>query len=285
MTITAKMVSELRGMTGAAMMDCKKALEAAEGDIQSAVDHLRKAGLKSAAKKASRETAEGRVFAVLSEDGRVGHLVGLACETDFLASSDKFIAFVDRLQQAVEQHDPDGLEDGERPLMTRVIGEEGTIADAIKSAVGQFGENIQVTQMIRLENPKGRVGVYIHHDNKQGAIASVTTGADGAQAADTLKALCQHVVVFGPAHANREDVPAEDVEREKAVIAESDEVKSKPENVRDKIVNGRLNKFYAGIVLADQPWILDDKTSVQKALDKALGGSSRIETYSAVKLG
>ena len=183
MTITAKMVSELRGMTGAAMMQCKKALEATSGDLQAAVDHLRKQGFKSAAKKASRATAEGRVFAVVAPQGTLGHLVGIACETDFLSSSDKFKTFVAELEQAVAAHDPDGLEDGERPFMTRTVGSDGTVADAIQNAVGQFGENIQVTDLVRIENPNGRIGVYIHHDNKQGAITSVTTSSD-AQAAE-----------------------------------------------------------------------------------------------------
>jgi len=138
---------------------------------------------------------------------------------------------------------------------------------------------------VRLENPQGAIGTYVHHDNKQGAIVSVTSAATPEAAAGVLRSLCQHVVVFGPAYANREDVPSEALEREKAVIAESDEVKSKPEAVRGKIVQGKLGKFYAASVLADQPWILDDKTTVQKALDQALGKGARIEAFRRVKLG
>lgn len=283
MTITAKMVSELRGMTGAAMMDCKKALEATGGDLQAAVDQLRKQGLKSAAKKAERETAEGRVFAVLGPDERRGHLVGLACETDFLAGSDKFKAFVAELETHVAQHDPDGVEAGERPLLSQMWESAGTVAEALQVAVGQFGENLRITELARLENAEGKVGVYIHHDNKQGAIASVSTSSDGATG--VLRSLCQHIVVFEPTYANREDVPDEVVEREKAVIAESDEVASKPEAVRDKIVQGKLRKFYAGCVLTEQPWILDDKTTVRKTLESELGPGARIEAFSSVKLG
>ena len=283
MTITAKMVSELRGMTGAAMMDCKKALEATGGDLQAAVDQLRKQGLKSAAKKAERETAEGRVFAVLGPDERRGHMVGLACETDFLAGSDKFKAFVAELETHVAQHDPDGVEAGERPLLSQMWESAGTVAEALQVAVGQFGENLRITELARLENAEGKVGVYIHHDNKQGAIASVSTSSDGATG--VLRSLCQHIVVFEPTYANREDVPGEVVEREKAVIAESDEVASKPEAVRDKIVQGKLGKFYAGCVLSEQPWILDDKTTVGKTLASEFGPGARIEAFSCVKLG
>ena len=281
MAITAKMVSELREMTGAAMMDCKKALEATGGDAQAALDHLRKQGLKSAAKKSGRETAEGRVFAVVPDDAKRGHLVGVACETDFLSSSDGFKEFVEKLSTHVGDHDPKDGED----LAGQSWQEGGTVGEALSAMVGQFGENVRVTDLVRLENVEGAVGTYIHHDNKQGAIVSVTTGADAATARETLKSLCQHVVVFMPAHTNREDVPADEIAREEAVIRESDEVKSKPDAVRDKIVQGKLSKFYATCVLADQPWIHDDKMSVQKALEKDLGAGTRIEAFTRVKLG
>jgi len=284
MAITAKMVSDLREKTGAGMMQCKKALEATSGDLEAALDHLRKAGLKSAAKKSERETAEGRVFATLDGNAQRGHLVGVACETDFLAGSDKFISFVTDLEKNVAATDPDGVDTGERALMQQPW-DGGTVADALTTQVSQFGENIQVTELVRMENVEGRIGAYVHHDYKQGAIVSVTTGAEADKAAATLKALCQHIVVFMPPYAGREDVPAEVVEREKAVIAESDEVKKKPEAVRDKIVTGKLNKFFAGSVLADQPWILDDKQSVQKALEAELGAGTRIESFQRVRLG
>jgi elongation factor Ts len=174
---------------------------------------------------------------------------------------------------------------GERPLLQQAMKDAGTVADALTTQVGQVGENIQITDLVRQENVEGRVGAYVHHDYKQGAIVSVTTGADADKAAATLKALCQHIVVFMPPYCSRADVPADVVEREKAVIAESDEVKKKPEAVRDKIVTGKLNKFYAGSVLADQPWILDDKQSVQKALEAELGAGTRIESFQRVRLG
>ncbi len=284
MAITAKMVSELREMTGAAMMDCKKALEASGGDFEAAIDHLRKQGLKSAAKKAERTTAEGRVFAVVSPDARVAHIVGVACETDFLAGSDGFKDLVARLQEHVRAHDPDGIEDGERPLAGQDFGGE-SVSDAIRSAIGWFGENIRLENLARLENREGRVASYVHHDKKQGAIASVSTAASAEKAAGVLKSLCQHIVVHRPAYARRELVPAEAVAREKAVLAESEEVRTKLENVREKVLLGRLNKFYEAHVLAEQPWILDDKITVQKALEKELGGAVRIEAFARVKLG
>lgn len=285
MAITAQMVRELREMTGAAMMDCKKALEASGGDVDAAIDHLRKQGLKSAAKKADRETAEGRVIAPLSDDVRRAHLLGLACETDFLASSEGFRDLVARLEVHVRESDPTGVEEGERPLLSQPFQGEGTVGDVLQAAVGKFGENVRVVALERLESPEGRVGAYVHHDGKQGAIVAVATEADEMASAEPLKSLCQHVLVFHPSYASREEVPAEAVERERAVIAESDEVRTKPEAVRGKIVEGRLSKFYAQTVLAEQPWILDDKRTVQKALEEALGAGTRILAFRRVRLG
>jgi len=286
MDITPQMVRELRDLTGASMMECKKALVACNGDMQAAVDYLRKSGLKSATKKAERSTAEGRMFAVRTKDGRRAHLCGVACETDFLAKSDKFGAFVSRIETHVAQLDPTGIEDGARPLLSqRLNGEGAPVREALQEAAGGFGENTRMTHCVRLENAKGQVGTYVHHDNKQGAIVSVTTAAAPDKAAEVLKALCQHIVVFRPAYANRENVPAADVERERAVILAAEDMKSKPENVREKMVVGRLNSFFAQTVLAEQPWILDDKLSVQKALEKALGAPLRIEAYERAHLG
>jgi len=286
MAISATMVRELREMTGAAMMDCKKALEASDGDLQQAIDQLRKQGLKSAAKKAARETAEGRVIAVSTEDGRRGHMLGLACETDFLAGSDSFREFVSELEEHVMLCDPTGLDGGARALLDQPWKGEGeSVAERIKAAVGQFRENVRVTELVRMENIDGFVGFYVHHDKKSGAMVSVTTSSDAARARDALRSLCQHVVVFAPTYCKRSEVPAEDLERERAVLRESDEVKAKPENIRDKIVEGKLAKFYAGTVLEEQPWIHDDKQPVRKALEGELGRGTAIEAFARIRLG
>ena len=285
MEITSQMVRDLRDRTGAGMMECKKALEATRGDPRAAEDHLRLQGLKASAKKAERSTAEGRVFAVRRADGRRAHLVGLACETDFLAKSERFEAFAADLAKHVQSQDPSGLE-GARPILEqRLHGEGAPLRQVLQEIVGVFGENTRITNCVRLESPKGQVGTYVHHDHKQAAIAAVATTADAARAADVLKNLCQHVVVFRPTYANREDVPASEIERERALILAADDMKSKPEGVREKMVTGRLNAFFALHCLAEQPWILDDKLSVQKALEKVLGAGVRIESFQRVHLG
>lgn len=285
MAITAQMVRELRDMTGAAMMKCKQALDASNGDIQGAVDHLRKAGLKSAAKKASRDTAEGRVFCVSADSGHRGTMVSIACETDFLSAGDGFKALCASLEASVTASDPDGIDGGERAFLEQDIEGHDNVGAALTDAVAVYGENIQVSDFLRVENAAGQVGTYIHHDNKQGAIVSVTTGADAAKAEETLRALCQHIVVFNPPYARRDGVEAEAIERERAIILEADDMKKKPEEVRGKIVDGRMIKFYAGCVLVDQPWILDDKISVGKALENALGKDTKVESFKLFKLG
>lgn len=286
MEITSEMVRALRDLTGASMMECKRALVATNGDMNAAQDHLRLQGAKASGKKAERSTAEGRIFAVRSKDGRRGHLVGVACETDFLAKSDKFRNFVTEVEKHVLSQDPTGVDDGPRPILAqRLHGEGAPLSQVLQEIVGVFGENTRISNCVRFENPEGQVGTYVHHDHKQGAIVSVRTAAKPEAAAEVLKNLCQHVVVFRPAHANRTDVPASEVERERAVILAADDMKSKPENVREKMVVGRLNSFYAQQVLAEQPWILDDKQSVEKALEKALGAGTKIVAFRRVHLG
>ncbi len=286
MDITSDMVRALRDQTGASMMDCKRALVAGNGDMRAAEDHLRLQGVKAGVKKAERSTAEGRILAVRSKDGRRGHLVGVACETDFLAKSERFRNFAADVEKHVLSQDPTGVDEGPRPILAqRLHGEGAPLAQVLQEIVGVFGENTRISNCVRLENREGQVGTYVHHDYKQGAIASVTTSAKPEQAAEVLKSLCQHIVVFRPSYANREDVPASEVERERALILAADDMKSKPENLREKMVVGRLNSFYAAQVLAEQPWILDDKLSVQKALEKALGPGTKLVSCQRVQLG
>lgn len=280
MAISASMVRDLRGKTGAAMMDCKKALEAAGGDLEAAIDHLRKSGLKTAEKKADRDMSEGRVFSHVAEDQRSGALIAITCETDFVARTPDFEALLGDLSAHVLEHAPADLASlASQPWK----GTDETVETALKATVGKLGENISIGNVARLANEKGYVGTYVHHDNKQGAIVSVTTGADADKAAAVLRDLCMHAVVFAPEHLQRSDVDAEIVEREKAIYME--EVSGKPAEIQEKIVNGKLEKFFATITLREQPWIKDDKRSVEKALIAELGEGTVIEAFSCFKIG
>ena len=278
MAITADMVRELREKSGAGMMECKKALDATSGDMEAAFDHLRKAGLKAATKKAGRETSEGRVAAKLSDDGRSGSIVAVQCETDFVAKTPDFEAMMEEYATvAFEQDLPDS-----RALETFVgLATSGglSVTEHLQQVIGKLGENIQVAGVAFYENSAGYVASYVHHNNKVGALASVTTSADRAKAEEQIKLLCQHIAAFRPQYLRRDEVPTEELDRERQVHLESEELAKKPEEIREKIVGGKLEKFYSEICLTEQGWIKDDKQSVEKALEAALGAGTRIEAF------
>ncbi len=277
--ITAQLVRQLREMSGAGMMECKKALKATDGDPEAALDELRKAGLKSAAKKVGRETAEGRVAFKVSDDGSKGAIVALASETDFLASTPNFGEFLEALVQHAFDHEPKSVDE----MLTQAWHAGGTVQDALTATIGDLKENLQIVEACAYSTDGGQVVAYVHHDNKKGALVNVTTGGDAAKAADVLKQLCMHIVVFNPSALDEGSVPAEDVEREKAII--KDGLQGKPEEIQEKIMVGRLQKFFGERTLVGQPWIMDDKTSVSKALVKELGDGTKVEGFTRCQLG
>jgi elongation factor Ts len=278
--ITPSMVRDLRERTGAGMMDCKKALAATAGNFEAAVDHLRKQGVKSAEKKAGRITGEGRVTSSIGPSGRVGSMAALACETDFVTSTADFEAFLGDLCKHVAEQDPAGLEQLGKQ---RWKGGELTVDDALKALVGRLGENTRIVGARRLENPKGFVETYIHHNHKVGVLVSVTTSAEREKVREALRDLCMHVAFNKPDGLSRTEISPEMVERERAIYLE--EVKGKPPEMADKIVAGKLEKFFAGRILTEQPWIRDDKVTVQKALERALGPGTRIEAFACFVIG
>ncbi len=282
MAITAKMVQELRGRTGAGLMECKKALTECDGDIETAVDHLRKAGLKGAEKRAGRDTSEGRIRAHIAEDGHVGSMVSLTSETDFVARTDDFASLAQDLAEHVAAENPDSTDS---LLDNRLESHGSSVGDAIKVLSGKLGENMKVSALARLENESGRVGGYIHHDGKSGALVSLTTDRPAAEVDAFLKTLGMHITAIQPVALTREQIPAETVERERGIYRESAEVKSKPEDRREMIVKGKLEKFFKDSALLDQPWVLEQKQSVQKVLAATLGADARIEEYALFRLG
>lgn len=279
MAITAAMVRELREKTGAAMMDCKKALAATDGDLEAAIDHLRKAGLKTAAKKEGRETTEGRVAAKVSDDLRSGSIVSVACETDFVANTEDFGTLMSDLTEIAVTSDL-AAGNGAAALLTSKHMNGSSVEEHLKQVIGKLGENIQVAGAARFSTSDGYVGSYVHHNHKIGALAAVKTDASPDDAATVLKQLCQHIVNAKPAYLTRDQVPADEVERERAVFAESEDVKKKPEEFRDKIIDGKLNKFFAEKCLVEQGWVFDDKQAVAKAIEGALGKGATIEFFS-----
>ncbi|MEM6673714.1 MAG: translation elongation factor Ts [Planctomycetota bacterium] len=277
--ITAQLVRQLRETSGAGMMECKKALTATNGDLDAALDELRKAGLKSAAKKVGRETAEGRVGLKISDDGTKGAIVALATETDFLASTPDFTGFLDELVAHAFENEPKSAAE----MLEQSWHSGGTVQEALTAKIGDLKENLQIVDAAAFSNGSGRVAGYVHHDNKKGALVNVTTGADAAKANDVLKKLSMHIVVFSPSALDESGVEASEIEREKEII--KDGLAGKPEDIQNKIMEGRLQKFFAERTLVGQPWIDDDKQSVAKALVAELGDGTKIEAYQRSQLG
>ncbi|HYZ20091.1 MAG TPA: translation elongation factor Ts [Gaiellaceae bacterium] len=250
--IPAALVKELRERSGAGMMDCKRALQEAEGDIDEAYRLLREWGAAQAGKRAGREATEGVVLASI-KDG-VGTLVAVGAETDFVAKNDEFQAFANRVLEAVEREGPAAVE---------------SLEDERTELIGKIGENIVVRGAARLEATDGeRLAEYVHRPaNKIGVLVKVEGGDEHA-----ARRLAMHIASAAPRWRTRADVPAEEVEAERKLFAGSDEVQSKPEQARDRIVEGMLNKrffaAYPGGALLDQPWIHDTGKTVAQALDE-----------------
>jgi elongation factor Ts len=278
-TISAKMVSDLRERTGAGLMECKRALEAAGGDIEVAIDNLRKSGLKNADKRAGRKAGAGRVATVRSSDGRKAAVVMMTCETDFVPPTEDFSGLLGKLAQHAFDHRIGSATD----LLASNMG--GTVvSDVVKGLTAKCGENCEVPHVAFMENAKGFVGGYIHFDQKIGGFASVSTGADAAKVAEFLNKLGQHIVFARPVAVSREQIPAEVIERERKVYMESEEVLAKPADKREGIVSGKINKFYGTIALEEQPWYLDNATTVKKMLAEALGADAKIECFALFAL-
>ena len=262
--ITATMVKQLRDATSAGMMDCKRALQETEGDFDAAVKLLRERGKASAAKRPDRETSEGKVGVIVR--GTTGAIVAVGCETEPVSSNDDFLAFAEKALHVV-------LERGERAVQD-LEGERVELA-------ARLGENIQVVGARRIEAHDGStLSYYVHAPaNKVGAIVS-TSGGDP----QTARSLALHLTFARPTYERRDDVPQELVDAEREILRGSDEVQSKPEAVREKIVEGMLNKrFYGESVLSEQTWYrADDSTATVGTFLKEKGIELRDYAWYAV---
>ncbi len=250
MSVSANVVKQLRERTGAGMMECKSALVEAEGDIEAAAELMRKKGLAKADKKAGRVAAEGRIAAARSEDASTGVLIEINSETDFVANNDEFRAFAERVaQRALES----GAEDLDALLACELDGKP--IETARQEMVAQLGENIEVRRMIRYAGDN-RVAQYLH-GARIGVMVEVA-GGDDALARD----LAMHIAASSPVCVSPEDVPADQLESEKEILLAQARESGKPEEIIQKMVEGRLNKHLSEITLLGQPFVKDPDQSV-----------------------
>lgn len=260
-------------------MDCKKALDLTDGDANAAEDHLRKMGLKAAGKKAGRATGEGRCFSKVSDCGTKGAMVALACETDFVAATEDFQKFLGDLCDHIMANTPENAEE----MLGQNWAAGGTVQDALTTIIGKLGENMSIAGAKCVVADGGFVGGYIHHTNKVGVLSAVKTEASREESEAVLRQLGMHAAALPPTALSRDEIDEELVSREVAIYRE--EVKDKPADIQDKIIAGKLNKFYGGICLREQPWVMDDSKSVEKAIEGALGKGTIITDYARFSVG
>jgi elongation factor Ts len=285
--ISAAMVMRLRKMSGQGMMDCKKALQETDGDLEKAMDLLRKKGLATLAKRAGRDTSEGLVVCKTSDDGKTAAMATLCCETDFVAKSDDFIATAKSLADfALACPQDEGVEN---ILETSVDGK--TFNDLLTEVVSKTGEKTQVGDYTKykLEGP-GLISTYIHFNEKVGTMLQVDTSNDETATKDPIKQaasdIAMHITATKPLALNKGQIDPETIEREKAIFAE--QVKGKPANILDKIVEGKMNKFYSENCLLQQPFVKDDSKSVEQVINEAAqkaGGEAKIRRFVRFEVG
>ena len=281
MAITAEMVKNLRERTGAGMMECKTALTESNGDVEAAIEYLRKRGLAQAAKRAGRVASEGVVGLKVSDDRTLGVLAEVNCETDFVARNDGFKALVDEITNIVYTT--------EQPHEA-LVAPDGPIGSRITAEIAKVGENMAVPRTAR--RTADYVGSYSHMGGKIGVLVQVDGVTGEAAASDAFKAfvseLAMHVAAAAPQYTTRAEVPADAVEKEKEIYRAQMAESGKPANVIDKIIEGKLGAFYEQVCLVDQPTIRDPKVKVSQALDtvaKAVGAPLTLKGFARFKVG
>ena len=280
--ITAAMVKQLREMTDSPMMECKKALVEADGDMDAAVDVLRKNGLAKAAKKAGRETNEGAVAAFVSEDGKTGALLELSCETDFVGSNAKFTGFASKVAEVVATTEA---------LLEKPMGEE-TVSSELTEMIHIMGENMKISRFAARKAENGALASYIHMGGKIGVLVEFAFEKAETAQAESFKTFAHDVALqvaaVAPICATRDQVPAETVEHEQQIYMAQAAESGKPEAIQEKMAVGRLEKFYKQSVLTEQEFIKDSSLTIKKyaeQVSKELGDTITVVAFDRLVRG
>jgi elongation factor Ts len=290
-TITAKAVSELRQRTGAGMMDCKKALEETGGDMDAAVEYLRKKGIAKAEKRADRSASEGIIGGELLDGGAAGILVEVACETDFVARNEDFGRLVGAL---VAQMAQSSATTAEAFLAEPFAAEPGqTVAEYVKGAAARTGEAVQVKRVARLGGgTNGQVGLYRHHNGKLATLVQVTASSPEVAAHDAtrelVKYIAEHIAATAPLAVDRNGVPAEKIESERRIAEEQARQAGKPEAMIEKIAAGKVEAYLKEVTLLAQPWVREPKQTIAEVVAehaKRAGGSITVDRFVRLQLG
>ncbi|MGZ8161384.1 MAG: translation elongation factor Ts [Methylobacter sp.] len=272
MSISAGMVKELRERTGSGMMECKKALVESNGDMELAIENMRKSGLAKADKKSGRIAAEGIIGVKVSDDQKAVAIVDINCETDFVAKADDFINFVSNVTAALLDADIET----EEQLLALKLADGLSVDEARRGLIAKLGENITVRRFAKYRTAEGGTACYLH-GNKIGVIVEL------AKADNELgKDIAMHIAASKPSYISEDQVPAETIEKEKEIFLAQASESGKPAEIINKMIAGRISKFFAEITLLGQPFIKDDKISVGKLVASK---GNRVIRFSRFEVG
>jgi elongation factor Ts len=275
MAVTAAMVKELREKTGAGMLDCKKALTETNGDMEKAIEYLREKGLAKAAKKADRVAAEGLTSVVV--DGNTAVILEMNCETDFVAKNDIFKNFVSETAQLLLKHRPKSVEEA---LALKVEGDE-TFEERLHGMISKIGENMRLRRFEIVEKTENEAfGAYIH----MGGSITVLTVLENTTNEELAKDLAMHIAALNPGYISRNDVPQEVVNKEREILKQQALNEGKPENIVEKMIEGRLGKFYKEVCLLEQQFVKNPDLTVAKLLEQE-GKNVSVKLFYRYQLG
>ncbi|MVX64497.1 elongation factor Ts [Clostridium chromiireducens] len=262
--ITAQLVKELREMTGAKMMDCKKALVETDGNIEKAIEFLREKGLADAAKKSGRVAAEGIVKTYISEDKKSGAVLEFNCETDFVAANEEFVAFAEKSAKMVVETSVSTVEE----LLNEKFDGEATISDSLKALIAKLGENMTIRRFTKFSVENGIVKSYIHGGGRIGVLVEVTCDKDSEVLDEVAKEVCMQIAAANPLFLSKDDVDTESLDKEKEIYRVQALNEGKPENIVEKMVIGRIQKYFKEVCLLEQPWVKDSDKSITKFIEE-----------------
>ncbi|MBQ9949776.1 MAG: elongation factor Ts [Clostridia bacterium] len=274
MAFTAKDVAALREMSGAGMMDCKKALVECDGNMEKAMDYLREKSLAASAKKASRIAAEGLVASYITEDGQTGVMIEMNCETDFVAKNDAFKGLVLDMAKHVAKAQPATVEE---MMEQAYVGDTSkTIATVITEAVAKIGEKITIRRFVTYNAANGFVDAYIHMNGSTGVLVEVENMEYNADNKAVLHDIAMHAAAAKPSYIRREEVDSSELEKEKEILRAQALNEGKPEKIVEKMVEGRINKFYEEICLNEQAFVKDTSMKIEQYLTGAAAGAKLV---------
>ena len=256
--VTASQVKDLREKTGAGMMDCKKVLTETDGDMEKAIELLRERGIAKAAKKSDRVAAEGLVDAYVTEDGKIGAVVEVNAETDFVAKNDEFKSFVADVAKQIALTNPANVE--ELLAAKSIVEEDKTVQEVLTNKIATIGENMSIRRFARYETT-GLVEKYIHGEGKIGVLVELENGNS-----ELAKDICMQIAAAKPEFLDRESVPAERVEKEMEILKAQAMNEGKPAEIAEKMVQGRIGKFYSEICLVDQEFVKNPDMKIKQLL-------------------